>query len=291
MANTKTTTGTPDDDQALRDRLEAMFGSSRNERERIKRKYNPSRFHDEGQGGNKSNRLKFNASALIPWLTHAAILAGAIALGIYTSGVYIEIGYWISQGQGLIELHALGARQVLDWPLIGWPLAALLFSLVWILQGTALTFLGAISALVYATLQILEIRPILIRFSPQFMRAKIEQVEEHEKVEIKESDSYGLALIKHEYNNYYLEDLESAERMSFWAYVIDGSVMMLLMPLVMGSNGDEIRLVEALSKLEFMTTDLMWSNIIRLVCSLYLIGVTVKFALILKKNAPLFTRK
>ena len=268
-----------DESQDLMDKLKSLL-DNRSRRQGLKNKYGKN-------SGKVFWRRKKNESQLISpksLILAYLIIAAAIAVTIFTGGVYVEIGSYIAQGQGGVDIHNLGADTVKGWFLIGWPLSLMLWFVSWCLNQFEVTLWGLIGFGVFLYLQFTEVRPLLLRFSPSYMKAKIEQIERHQQIQINQSDSLETALYKDAYNNYYTEDLLAAERNRNIAFVVDIAVMVLFMPLIHGLSGD-IRMIEVHQHLDVLTADINIGNVIRLVMSAFGINWIVAQALEIKKNA------
>ena len=269
----------PDESQALMDKLKSLL-DNRSRRQGLKHKYGKNSGKVFWRRKKNEEQLISPKSLILAYL----IIGAAISVTIFTGGVYVEIGSYIAQGQGGVDIHNLGADTVKGWFLIGWPLSLMLWFVSWCLNQFEVTFWGLIGFGVFLYLQFTEIRPLLLRFSPSYMKAKIEQIERHQQIQIKQSDSLETALYKDAYNNYYTEDLLAAERNRNIAFVVDIGVMLLFMPLIHGLSGD-IRIIEVHQYLDVLTTDINIGNVIRLIMSAFGINWIVAQALEIKKNA------
>lgn len=214
------------------------------------------------------------------------LLLGIGVLLFLAMGLYADIGRSLASDQATINWHFLGANQVKDWWVIGWPLALLLRLLAWLLYLLRLTTWGLFFVAIFLLLQAAEVAHCIFYNSPRLLRYAIEAFSRHQKYTIPDSDSRVMARLKERHNHYYEGFYEALELARNVAYAIDFFICFTFVPI----TKDGRRIWETFGDISFDWSDINAFAVFRIAISLFIIHLLVKITLQISKGFKIFAR-
>lgn len=216
------------------------------------------------------------------------VLFGIGVLLFLAMGIYADIGrnLVVEAEQQVINWHFLGAHQVKDWWLIGWPLALLLRLLAWGLHHLELTAWGLFFVAIFLLLQGAEVAHTLFYNSPLLLHWAIQKFSAHQKYEIPDTDSPIMAKLKEHHNTYYESFFETLETARNIAYLIDFLILMTFAPISL----DGRRIWQTFGDISFGLEDVDSFSLFQIAISLCIVHLLVKLYMQISKGFKIFSK-
>lgn len=278
-------------------------------KEKIEDRLNDVR--QKSQQANRNNRRR--ASKLYPesnpnkpkvnYFTWKNLLYGAVIvipafnlLGYvyhFTAGLYVDTFASLGQATDVVQID-ITSRFVEAIPLIGPLLNAPFYWVENFLNGLQTSSLGMAGLVTYLILQTGELIPTVIWESPEIMWFLITAFDSHKKVAFSKQDNEAIKRIKIQHNEYYDSFLNSLEDFRQVCYIIDVLICFFLVRFVrVGTPENYVleRFPKAATELTFGLWDLDPIAVLRMLCSLFLLWVGVKFAMRLTHGFRFFAKR
>ncbi len=151
-----------------------------------------------------------------------------------------------------------------------------LISYIPVINGIAATIGTAvhwvIGFVLWAVIQTVEVFPIVLQRDRAFMKTIINEANADQKFEVKETDDPALAALKKWYNQFPSLTISRARTSALFVYAIDFMICITVYPPCPGGFG---QLVYILFTGQFSRLD--WTNIVLLLCTLFVIELIVRF--------------
>lgn len=135
----------------------------------------------------------------------------------------------------------------------------------------SLGFNWIVGILLWASLQTIQLFPIVLRRDKRFMRAIISSAESHSKYQIRDTDDPALKMLKRWYNKFPVLTISRARTAALFAYAIDFCICLLVYPPVEG-NLNRFWFVLTTGQL----TKISWSNIVMMLITIFCVELIVR---------------
>lgn len=215
-------------------------------------------------------------------------------LYFFTAGVYVDAFASLGSDPSIVQIDITPQWVHSIW-LIGPLLNAPLAWLENLINGFETSSLGLIGLCIYLVLQTGELIPTVIWESPEIMWWLIMSFKSHRKIPYSKEDNTVIKKMKVQHNEYYDSFLNSMEDFRQVCYFVDVAICFFLIPFVRvewTTDGWVLeRFLPAASKLTFGLADLDPLATTRMLCSLFLLWVAVKFAMRLTRGFKFFAHK